>query len=1146
METQKCKLSEFIDVEKLNQRLIEGLKAEFSKHEMLGMAVMDLEKNHAVLCDYPVDIMRDDISETTGTLMTLGQLIEQVSAKIKNGYDRDRFIRSVSKSTLQRKLQMHSIYSFIVCTENEHDRMKVEKYTFAAVDPDNNMIIWNSAEITQTLEYDVLTGGRNRVGFLHLLQDQLETGAQPNEYTLLYFNLQSFHHINELYGQAAGDAALRHFYTNLGYSALTPVCYARTESDHFYCLIRSANFNSEVITSLCRQSFEYNGKVVPFHCLCGVYHIIDLNESPASLCGRAKIAANYISDAFNQPWKEFDDKMRMRYISDGDIVDRLDYALKNSEIQPYFQPIVNARTERIEMAEALVRWNSPKYGFVSPADFIPSLEKHGSISRVDMYMADKIFELIRTRLRNNQPIVPIDVNVSWIDFGDNEFIEQLVSHLKDPEVPNDMCRYEITESTIAEMTESRHQILDVFKKENANLLIDDFGKGYSFTTMRNIDFCIVKLDKSLIDEIGVNNKADLLIETLIGMFHKMGAKVVAEGVEKLQQVEYLRRVGCDYIQGFYYYRPMPEAQFIELLEQQNETEDQICADEESEQVWIERDVLEAQYANLKLRADEAECLRMHLDNEKIYVFEWDVKTHIDVCSNSFKELYNLPSNEIPNMPEVAPLCHPDDMERFQEIYRRAARGERYGEDYFRILAPDGKSYSWFRKTFYTLFDRNNKAYKVILTMQDCTDKYKYIAEQKRNDLLVRQQEVITFSYTLADDTLSFTFLLPNGNVHTMSIPHYLATPTTGQTNDQKLLSTQLREKLAMDDNKYGYIDFWDERFNQELRAHYYKVESAYGNLYAFVGQAENINRTRERLVKTIADQQQYISVTEGLRKIYNIAVSISIGDRKMNIVLVDPQYKGVIPENMTFDDIIPCYVNKALKPKDRAAFIEFIDPETSLSRLEGNRYISLEYEDEIFGWIRAYILPSGYDKDGNVTNVVFAAQPISSEKNNIDRLVKLSETDSLTGIRNRYSGEISVERALEEKRPGVFAILDCDKFKYVNDNFGHVVGDNLLVKLAACISEANADGITMRLGGDEFALYLYGNRTDEEINTFFSNLFRQIESLEVEGLHDFPIAMSAGVTRNDGVAETNFDTIYRKADALLYESKKTAGCKLTL
>lgn len=1142
---KKFNLSELLDYKKLNQGLISQISDELKKQAVLSMAIIDLEDDNAILCDHPIDLLHDNLSETTVSLMSISDLVNHVSQELTTGYDRERLKRSCNKTTLNRKLNETNIYSFIVRKHGANNRLKVEKFNFAPLDDAHNLILWNRREITSTLEYDILTGGRNRIGLFHLILDMIEGCKDPNEFSIVFFNIQSFYHINELYGMAAGDAIIQHFYTSLGYSELSPLAYGRTESDHFYALVHRENVTAENLSKLNRLEAKFKGKKIPYHTLCGIYHLTDLNESPASMCGRASIAANYVKDPYLEPWKVFDDVMRRRYLIDSEVVDRLEYALENNEFIPYYQPIVNARTGRVEMAEALARWKSTNFGFVSPADFIPSLEKHGGISRVDTHISNKVIEMLRSRLHANKHVVPIDVNVSWADFNDADFVKSLVSHLEDTEVSTDLCRYEITESTIAEMTESRHELLDIFKEHNAKLLIDDFGKGYSFSTMRDVDFYIAKLDKSLIDKLGSSQKTDILVDSLIGIFHKMGAKVVAEGVEKLHQVEYLQRVGCDYIQGFYFYRPMPEDQFIELLDKETEAEE-LQAVDSIEQIWVEREVLEAQYEAMKKTNEESKCLKMLLGNENIHYFEWDVKTHIDVCSDSFKELYNIPSNEIHNMPENAGLCYPEDVDRFREFYYRAERGERMGTDYFRLFSPDGNGYIWFRKTFYTIFDKDNKPYKVILTMQDCTDKYKHGALVKRNDLLVHQQEIVTFCYTVANDLFEFTYLLPDGTVKTESIKEYLSTPDTPELRrDQRLLAAELREKIADVNTQAGFIDFWDDRFGMEMRAHYSKVESEFGNLYAIVGQAENINRTREKLQETIATQKSLISMTEGLSKIYNAVTTINLVDYSSKILLLDQSYNSELSKDMDWDTVAQKYVNSLLKPKYRKAFLDFMRTSTLAKRLKGKRYISLEYEDTTFGWIRGFLLPSGHDDKGIITSALFASLPISSEKETIDRLVYLSETDSLTGIRNRYSGEALVENALKNHKHGIFAIIDCDNFKQVNDTFGHLVGDRYLYAVATCLKESNTDGITMRLGGDEFAMFLFGHYDYFELKNFFDKIFRKIEQLEIEGLDGLPKSVSVGAARYFGEDNTDFDALYRIADNLLYMSKKTHGCQLS-
>ena len=1146
MGTQEIKLSDFIDFNRVNKSLVSSIYEEYYDNGMECMYVLDLLKGQVADCGHPFNILKENNYESLVTITPLTDFVDSIVANAYQIYDSRRLRRSFSKERLQRKLREVNFYQFIARKKSGNNEVSVIMFTFFPIDDDHNLIILAKRDVTSTLEYDILTGGRNRIGFLHLVQQRLRNSTSTDEYSMVFFNIQSLHHINVLHGITAGDTVLQHFYSTLGNSNLQPVAYARVEADHFYALVPRSQVTEDNIHNLCRLETTYKDKTIPYHCVCGIYHLTSLKELPANMCGKANVAANFVKDPFNKPWKEFDEELSKRYISDSEVIDRLDQALANNEFVPYYQPIVNVRTGRIEMAEALARWISPEYGFVSPGYFIPSLEKHGGVSRVDMSIANQVFELQRSRLREGKNAVPIDVNVSWVDFGDASFVNNLINHLQDEEVTSDLCRYEITESTISELSESNSKIIDLFKQYKAKLLIDDFGQGYSFSTMRDLDFCIVKLDKSLIDKLGTNRKADLLVDTFIGMFHKMGAKVVAEGVEKLQQVEYLRRVGCDYIQGYYFYRPMPQSEFIALLDKEAEMQP-IQEEKASEQVWVEREILEAQYDQLKKSNEEAACLKALLDKEHIFVFEWDVETHIDNCPDSFVKLYNMPSNEVPNMPEVADLCHPEDRDRFRNLYYRAASGERSGFDYIRIINPDGNSYSWYRKTFYTIFNQENKPYKVILAMQNCSEKYNNQALFTRNDLLVRQQGIISFGYTLENDTGSFSFLSKEGIVKNFTIPNYVASSeTTSETHDQKQVANIIRKILADKETKSGYIDLWSNRFGMNIRAHYAKVESEYGNTYAIVGQAEDVNRTKEKLSETIANQQTLISMTEGLRAIYNSIATLNLVDGTSRILMLDIEHSHVLNSDMDWETISTTCAQELLKPMYREEFLKFTDQSTLAERLKGKKYIAMEYEDVVNGWIRGKIMPSRFDKDGNITDILFASMYIGPEKENIDRLVYLSETDALTGIKNRYSGERSIEKALEERKAGIFAIIDCDEFKKVNDQFGHIVGDKYLSTVASCLTKANKNGITMRLGGDEFALYVFGNYDNESIVAFFDNLFEIINNLKIKEMDNQQISISVGAQYYNGKDNINFDQLYRKADALLYESKKTIGCKLTI
>ena len=766
---------------------------------------------------------------------------------LPNDYDRERFRRSTIIETLCAKVREHLQYSFIVRTTTDQEDTSVNKYTFVSVTPDARYILCTRQDITQSLQHDTLTGGLNREGFLRELSIKFRQFPAGSSFAILCFNIRNFHVINEVYGSATGDKVLQHMYTALVYSDISPLSYARYESDNFMCLVRRDTLDMDSVTRVCHHECVVDDKKIVFRCSCGVYDIKDPTISPFVACAHAKLASTFVKDYFLTPWVVYDKKMKQEGISDSEVLNQIEEAINNKEFVPYFQPVVDSQTGRIVMAEALVRWKSPEHGMISPGVFIPVLERHGGLSRIDKIMEQSVFELQRQRLADGLPVVPIDLNLSWTDFADTSLISQLQEHILDESVPTDLMRFEITESAYEEIAENRRDVLQFFQEHNVKLLVDDFGQGYSFGTMKNVNFDIVKLDKSLIDKLGQSNKMDMLVETLVSVFHKLNASLVAEGVESEEQAVYLRRVGCDFIQGFFYYRPMDEASFIALLDKQNAADAEASTQSKAielnpESVWVEREVLEKQYAALKQADEEAKSLRMLLDELDIHYFEWDIRTHTDKAPEKFCRMYGMPSNEIQNMPETANLLvHPEDYDRFCEFYGRAEKGERMGYDYFRIQAPDGKNYTWYRKTFYTLFNREGRPYKAIMTMQDCADKFRYRILRSRDRLLTQQQGAPTFMYTVDNDTMSFTFLNPQGEVVSISVPNYLSAPAEEQTPDQPQLAGLLRDRIK-NGPRAGYVDFYDQRLKANLRGHYAMVDGEYGHLYAVVGQAEFLTK----------------------------------------------------------------------------------------------------------------------------------------------------------------------------------------------------------------------------------------------------------------------------------------------------------------
>ncbi|MFR7717675.1 MAG: EAL domain-containing protein [Lachnospiraceae bacterium] len=221
----------------------------------------------------------------------------------------------------------------------------------------------------------------------------------------------------------------------------------------------------------------------------------------------------------------------------------------------------------IASAEALIRWNHPEKGMISPGIFIPALEESGQISELSFYVVEQVKELIRARLLHRKQTVPVSINLSWMDFYDETMINGIIEQLQTGEIPRGMIRFEVTETSYAALEENRLGVLNAIRKEGAKILLDDFGSGYSsFGMLRDYNFDILKIDMSFVRKIETNTKTRSILRFLIDMAHEMGVSLVAEGAETQAQTAFLRENGCDYIQGYYYSKPVPETKFCSLLD----------------------------------------------------------------------------------------------------------------------------------------------------------------------------------------------------------------------------------------------------------------------------------------------------------------------------------------------------------------------------------------------------------------------------------------------------------------------------------------------------------------------------------------------------------------------------------------------------
>lgn len=483
--------------------------------------------------------------------------------------ERERFKKCVELSTIKEGLRKDKQYFFTIHETDKTGEVRLKRYSYIYIDERVDIIVGAREDITEFSEKDVLTGGYNRRGFIRITERLLNEVPDRTKYAVLFFNVKNFKAVNELFGVESGDVVLQNIFRTLTHSKLSPVITARVESDHFVCLVENKNLDFEELTSVCDNKFVKDGKCMNLIIRCGIFYVEEKPMKISGMIDRAKLAKRYITDEYVQPYMVYDHSMQVSYIDKAKLAGELQEGIAKEQFKVYYQPVIDTKTGKIASAKALIRWIHPDKGFISPALFIPALEENGHISELDFYVLKKVWQFINDRCENNKFVVPISVNLSWMDFYDEIMMEKILKEMDRfrENGREHMARFEITETSYAAIRENRSGILESLRIKNAKILLDDFGSGFSsFGMLQDYDFDILKIDMSFIRKIGENPKTKSIVHSIIGMAHEIGIKTVAEGVETEEQVSFLRQSGCDYIQGYYYSKPLPEEEFVEFLE----------------------------------------------------------------------------------------------------------------------------------------------------------------------------------------------------------------------------------------------------------------------------------------------------------------------------------------------------------------------------------------------------------------------------------------------------------------------------------------------------------------------------------------------------------------------------------------------------
>ena len=251
------------------------------------------------------------------------------------------------------------------------------------------------------------------------------------------------------------------------------------------------------------------------------------------------------------------------------IENSLHEAIQNDELQLHYQPKIEVATGRIAGFEALLRWNSARLGFVPPDKFIPVAEQSGQMDAIGDWVLYTACQHLRTWMDMGLEVGSIAVNISGVQLRQQNLANRIQNLMDEFNIDTHQLEIELTESSLVKTYDQSFAILKQIEEMGLRVTMDDFGTGYSsLSYLKNIPLSCLKIDKSFISDINQDENADKLIESIVSIAHGLGLEVVAEGVEEEYQVDHLIALNCEYLQGYYFSRPVPQSEVADLLQKQ--------------------------------------------------------------------------------------------------------------------------------------------------------------------------------------------------------------------------------------------------------------------------------------------------------------------------------------------------------------------------------------------------------------------------------------------------------------------------------------------------------------------------------------------------------------------------------------------------
>jgi len=1014
---------------------------------------------------------------------------------------------------------------------------------------------------------DSVTGLITFSEFCILAQDELNSPELKNEIAFIFFNIENFRSYNQKYGIREGDNCLRTVGQIL--EALFPqeIC-ARISGDHFVVVADRAEIEDKIIKT-CDEIRPFR-RDTQIQLSAGIY-LPKENDVDVSLCvDRAKMACDSIRNHYDSRLAYYDEESDKIFHREHFILSQFDNALKKEYIQPFYQPVIRSLSGCVCEYEALARWVDPEHGMISPGDFVPALEKYHLIRRMDLAIIDRVCKDKKKIKEANGHLIPVSVNLSQLDLAEGDIVRDVDGIIKKYDIDPWQIHIEITESVFGIDSKHIHDIIEDFRSLGYEVWMDDFGSGYSsLNSLKTFSFNTLKLDMKFILGFDKSDRSKDIIESIVDMTKKLGIATVAEGVETIEAAEYLKHIGVDMLQGFYYSRPLSLDDCMKLgmkLESHNSSK----------------------YYNDISKVNLLSAQNAELVNESVADINDNAIALVECGSQKLVHL-NYSDSYIRFL-EKAGIKTIEEADKFIN----KSHGKLPSVFYNSIkMAHDTKK----PKTFDVSKNNQTLSFRVIpvasvgskiAVIMQCFN----ISKHKQLQRNIEQEEIRSFIFAQFNRVV----LLDKENNYLEDVfTNVYSYKATRKSKGCKNVINECAQNNIHPEDKERFKNYFDldsmedrlMRTSKRCITDYFRTKNIKGkyewqeyvvvlveneNKKLFLVCITNVDIERIRLLKEI-DKESYdmpssqvflwlasrahaqILGYSSYEEFINTAIYFDVNLTQNTIdnmhLAENNQIFGRDFNDLKndYDKMIESFISLTVNLQDIQNITLFYDRQKLIREFEnGNEIGQIEYKsygDQGPRWVHAiYQLIKVTDTDE--IYAYFLVYNVDSYKKKLLSDQRAAEIDSLTGIYNRYSAVPKIRDYLHKNENSQCALvmMDLDHFKNINDTYGHECGDEMLAAFAGRLEAAfGMYGFACRLGGDEFLGFIK-DRSKDFVNDFLTDFMKKPISINYAG-KNITCNMSAGFVMFPEQGQGYHD-LYRKADEALYEAKLTGRNKFCI